>query len=41
MNADVFGLDGRTAVITGGYGVLGSAIAIGLVDRGFARFSGV
>src|SRR2546429_7033607 len=33
---DPFALGGRVAVVTGGYGVLGSAIASGLADAGAA-----
>lgn len=34
MSADLFGLKGRVAVVTGGYGVLGGTIAEGLVRAG-------
>lgn len=34
MSADLFDLSGRVAVVTGGYGVLGGAIAEGLVQVG-------
>jgi NAD(P)-dependent dehydrogenase (short-subunit alcohol dehydrogenase family) len=36
MNKDIFGLNGKTAVITGGGGALGGAMAIALAKRGAA-----